>query len=326
MCTACDLPWLAALPEDLSTLEQNAASVRRGGRVAEQDGIAEDSGLAPNDAPTSHDQAAVDDRPAGAVTLTVASMNLHCGFSPSGEPFDVGGVVSRLGASVIGLQETWTTASAADASLSEAACVMDATVLHAPLCTFPDLAILGLPPGSGPGQFGMAVLSALPVADYEVVDLGAAPGDSIPRLAQVVWLPLGSGVVLRLVNTHLTYRPFSPVQLWRLRRLLGGHDGPTVITGDLNMPRPVASLTAGYAPAVRGRTWPAERPLLQLDHILASHHLDCLDGTVLRHVGSDHLPVRARLRIRPPATPPAGDPPVRDSAHRGSARRGSPQV
>ncbi len=265
--------------------------------MARQDGAADEAGSAANDAPAARELAGPADPPTQAGALTVASMNLHCGVSRTGESYDVEGAVCGLGAAVIGLQETWTPESASDGALAAAASVLGASLLQTPLCTFRDLAFVGLP-GSGPGQFGLAVLSTLPVAGHELVTLGVAPGDTVLRMAQVVWLTLDNGALLRFVNTHLTNRPFSPVQLWRLRRLLEGYDEPTVVTGDLNMPRPVARLIAGYTPAVEGRTWPAEQPLLQLDHILVSRHVDRLDGAVLRPGGSDHLPVRARLRVR----------------------------
>jgi endonuclease/exonuclease/phosphatase family metal-dependent hydrolase len=271
--------------------------------VATQDGAAEDASPAGNDAAAARELVAADDLPSQAGTFTVASMNLHCGVSRAGEPFDLGEVVCGLGTSVIGLQETWTAESApGDGALAAAAGVLGARLLQTPLCTFRNLAFAGAPL-SGPGEFGLAVLSTLPVAGHELVTLGIAPGDTILRVAQIVWVRLGNASLLRFVNTHLTNRPFSPVQLWRLRRLLGGHDGPTVVTGDLNMPRPAARLIAGYTPAVEGRTWPAERPLLQLDHILASRHLDRLGGAVLGPAGSDHLAVRARLRVRAAARP-----------------------
>jgi endonuclease/exonuclease/phosphatase family metal-dependent hydrolase len=240
---------------------------------------------------------------AGGGTLTVASMNVHCGFSSTGEPFDVASAVRSLGAAVIALQETWTAESAsgdpAADPLEAAARDLGASLLRAPLCAVADLARLGLPGGSGPGQLGIAVLSTIPVASYQVLSLGAGPGDSIPRIAQVACLTLAEQSVLRFVNTHLTYRPFSPVQLWQLRQALSGHAPPTIIAGDLNMPRPIASLTSGYAPAVAGRTWPADRPLLQLDHVLADNRVEPVTGTVLPHAGSDHLPVWAELKLRP---------------------------
>jgi endonuclease/exonuclease/phosphatase family metal-dependent hydrolase len=70
-----------------------------------------------------------------------------------------------------------------------------------------------------------------------------------------------------------------------------------VIAGDLNMPRAFTRAAAGYADAVRGRTYPAHRPLVQLDHLLAGRRLAGLDGEVLDPVGSDHLPVRAQFSV-----------------------------
>jgi endonuclease/exonuclease/phosphatase family metal-dependent hydrolase len=51
---------------------------------------------------------------------------------------------------------------------------------------------------------------------------------------------------------------------------------------------------------VRGRTWPASRPHSQIDHILlrTNDGIEVVDHQVLPEVGSDHRPVRARLRVR----------------------------
>jgi endonuclease/exonuclease/phosphatase family metal-dependent hydrolase len=72
-----------------------------------------------------------------------------------------------------------------------------------------------------------------------------------------------------------------------------------VITGDLNMPLPLTGLAAGYAPAVIGRTYSASRPTVQLDHVLADRRVIRCGGEVLAPAGSDHLPIRARLRLAP---------------------------
>jgi len=106
------------------------------------------------------------------------------------------------------------------------------------------------------------------------------------------------GGSLRVANTHLTHLFASPVQLLRLVRRLTPAGVPTVITGDLNMPLPLTGLAAGYAPAVIGRTYSAARPVVQLDHILADRRVIRCGGDVLAPAGSDHLPVRARLRLR----------------------------
>ncbi len=71
----------------------------------------------------------------------------------------------------------------------------------------------------------------------------------------------------------------------------------TIVAGDLNMPGLLARLVPGYAPAVRGRSYPAGRPRIQLDHILAARGSGQAEGRVLPPAGSDHRPVRARLRI-----------------------------
>jgi len=109
------------------------------------------------------------------------------------------------------------------------------------------------------------------------------------------------GGSLRVANTHLTHLIASPVQLVRLVRYLAAADVPTVITGDLNMPLPLTGVAAGYAPAVIGRTYSAARPVVQLDHILADRRVIRCGGEVLPPAGSDHLPVRARVRLRPSA-------------------------
>jgi len=71
-----------------------------------------------------------------------------------------------------------------------------------------------------------------------------------------------------------------------------------VIAGDLNMPGP-ATWTAGhgYRRVVRGPTFPAHRPLIQIDHLLAGPGVRAEAAEVLPGVGSDHLPVRAQLLL-----------------------------
>jgi len=161
-----------------------------------------------------------------------------------------------------------------------------------------DLGSVGIVDERGRGRWGLVTLTSAPVLGFEVADLGRIPGDLAPRAAQLVTLALPGRGALRIVNTHLTYRLLSPVQLVRLVLRLAADDIPTVIAGDLNMPLPVTGLAAGYAPAVSGRTYPAHRPLLQLDHILASRGVARCGGEVLPPAGSDHLPVRARLGLR----------------------------
>jgi len=239
----------------------------------------------------------------------VASLNLHCGFGFYGQPFDVAAALCQLEADVICVQESWLHVdgagdAVADDPLAEAANKLGAEVFRVVMAKWPCLGLAGIPPSSNPGELAIAVFSSLPVSKYEVIELGIAPADDVPRFAQVVTVDLASGTSVRVVNTHLTHRLTSPLQLRVLRQRLQS-DGlptgciPTIIAGDFNMPRPVADMSINYDATVRGRTWPASRPLVQLDHIVVDQRIKVVESQVLPSVGSDHLPVRARLRILP---------------------------
>jgi endonuclease/exonuclease/phosphatase family metal-dependent hydrolase len=156
--------------------------------------------------------------------------------------------------------------------------------------------VLGISADGGRGDLCISVLTRLPVAGYDVVPLGNGPGDSIPRYAQVLQLSVPGGA-LRLVNTHLSISVASPLQLRRLWRQLRTDPVPTVIAGDFNMPALVARRYAGLTSLVRGRTFPANQPVVQLDHILVSRGIDARGGAVLPPAGSDHRPVRAWFRL-----------------------------
>jgi endonuclease/exonuclease/phosphatase family metal-dependent hydrolase len=239
----------------------------------------------------------MDRRPAiiGSDDVTIASLNMHGGVSRRGEPFDVEAACHHLKADVIALQETWRPVGQPD-PLDAAARAFGAQVKHAGLAVRTDLASLRVGPGTALGTWGLAVLTTLPVTGYEVVGLGKAPCDRIHRAAQVVTVTTPGGTALRVVNVHLTHRFTSPVQLRRLIRHLAGA-GPVVIVGDLNMPRAATWAAAGHSRAVRGRTYPAHRPLVQLDHVLTGPGVTGVAGEVAQGVGSDHLPIMVQISV-----------------------------
>jgi endonuclease/exonuclease/phosphatase family metal-dependent hydrolase len=234
---------------------------------------------------------------AGRDVVAVASMNLHGGIDTRGRPYDVTAAVRGLDAPVIALQETWSPAGQTDDAVAHAARDLGAQAFRASFISGTTLRAIGIPAESGRGDMGIALLTTLPVTDYEIFDLGRAPGDVARRRAQVLTLELPDGRAFRVAGTHLTYRGMSPLQLALLIRQLSRKKLPTLIAGDLNMPGQIARLTPGFVPAVRGRTWPAELPLMQLDHLLAGHGVRPVHGTVLPPAGSDHLPVRGLVRI-----------------------------
>ena len=284
------------------------------------------------------------------MSVSVATLNLHCGLDSRGVAYSVDAAVGALAADVVLVQENWRPAGAD--SLARRAALAGGyehlaeldIVRHTPLR---DLKII---PGEVPdesGAWGLAVLSRFPVRAYRTVALGTAPGDVAgARAAQVLEVTDANGTPLRVVNVHLTHRlAHGPAQLRRLLRALrdtaeqedaagrgepgagavgrgaaeGGARGedamrrggegagrgdarqgselPTVIGGDFNMCRPVVYLSRGYRPLVRGRTWPAHRPVAQLDHLLAGPGVTLAAQEVGRPVGSDHLPVRAQLAL-----------------------------
>src|ERR1700722_3935857 len=158
---------------------------------------------------------------AQASPVTLASLNLHGGLTSHGEPFDVAGACHRLKADVITLQEAWRPEAEPDVVTSVAA-ALGAEVRHRGLARATSRARLGLGTDRGAGTWGLAVLSMLPVTGYQEVELGRAPGDQIGRAAQVLTLATPGGAALRVVNTHLTHRYSSPVQLALLVRRLAG--------------------------------------------------------------------------------------------------------
>jgi endonuclease/exonuclease/phosphatase family metal-dependent hydrolase len=246
-------------------------------------------------------------------TVTVASLNLHCGFGRQDEPFDVAAAICQLDAAVICLQEVWRPVRAAPGGagragrpcpdpVADAAAALGGSVRRAHMCGRRSVASLGIRAVSGPGELGIAVLTTLPVAAERVIPLGCAPADHVPRVAQAVDLQLAGGGILRVVNTHLTHALSSPLQLRRLLAWLRQDTArraaaPAVIVGDLNMPRLLAGQVPGYAAAVRGATYPSDRPRIQLDHMLAARGISYAAGMILPDAGSDHLPVRARLHL-----------------------------
>src|SRR6185437_6672294 len=52
----------------------------------------------------------------GDATVTIGSLNLHCGLTARGRPFDVAAAIARLPADIIALQETWHPHPAPDSS------------------------------------------------------------------------------------------------------------------------------------------------------------------------------------------------------------------
>jgi len=157
------------------------------------------------------------------------------------------------------------------------------------------------PDPAGEGTFGLSVLTHLPARELGRPAVGPTRGDPVPE-RRVLHLEVDvDGRPVDFVAVHLTSRlPHGPpLQLRRLARLLPSGARPAIVAGDCNFwGPPTSALLPGWRRVVRGRTWPADRPHSQIDHILVRGGIEVVDSAVLPPVGSDHRAVRARLRIR----------------------------
>lgn len=156
-------------------------------------------------------------------------------------------------------------------------------------------------------QFGIAVLSKLPLTEPRTVELaGGSP-------AIIAGLPLGKAGCL-FVAAH----PLAPVSAdWSARRnaqlaaigeLAGEERRPVIVAGDLNTtpwgfgfrqlvaPRGLRDSAIGHGVQ---STWHARHwaPRIPIDHVVVSPEISVVSRTIGPDVGSDHLPVEATLVV-----------------------------
>jgi endonuclease/exonuclease/phosphatase family metal-dependent hydrolase len=133
-------------------------------------------------------------------------------------------------------------------------------------------------------QFGVALISRLPVARWHLLRLRPAPGRFpllVPgRPARMLWLndePRAviaaelEGPRVTIACTHLSFVPFVNLrQLLTVRRWLSTLPGPQLLLGDLNLPAAAVRRITRWTPLVSAPTFPSPWPRLQLDHVLAA--------------------------------------------------------
>ena len=276
------------------------------------------------------------DGPDPSLTFSVATFNAHAGVDGWGRPYDVVAACRLIDADVLVLEENW----ALDDGPSLAARVADVLgyeVRELALAAgrlarpHPDADRRWMRPfdwrgkshaifldselpfsekvvrsrrfsEAERGRWGIAVLSRLPVARTDVLDLGRLARDRAHRAALAV--AVGASAEVTVVGTHMSHITYgAPAQFLRLGRAIRGTVGPrpAVLAGDMNLwGPPVSLLLPGWRRALRAKTWPAWRPHSQVDHVLVHGRLFVLGGTVLGTVGSDHLPLRVTLAIEGP--------------------------
>lgn len=239
-------------------------------------------------------------------SVTIGSYNVHWGRRQRAprrwEPFDVVEACRRIDTDVLALQEVWRP----DGARSIAEEVADALgyavheVWTARAIVEPRCQIVGGPGDTaGRGDWGQALLTRVPRGPVTDSRLSGFLADPTARTVLRTEVEL-DGSSLTVCASHFPHlEHVSPLLRWRLRGVLPDLHRPAVLVGDFNMWRWLTRfIVPGWSDTVRGSTWPAHRPVFQIDHVLATSGVVAADAEVVRAGESDHLPIRARLSLR----------------------------
>jgi endonuclease/exonuclease/phosphatase family metal-dependent hydrolase len=231
------------------------------------------------------------------VHLTFASYNIHkaVGLDRRRDPARILAVLHEIDADVIALQE-------ADRRFGRRESVL-------PLQLLDDLGhykVVAL--NRRPDSIGWHGNALLVRREFKLREAGIVPLPTLePRGAVWADLEIG-GAPVRIVGMHLDLSGLRRRQ--QLRAILAhvatcGEHCPTVLMGDLNeWAIHGGSLREFHAPwklLAPGRSFPSRRPVAQLDRIVVSEdwtvHRTGVHHSALAAIGSDHLPVYARLEL-----------------------------
>lgn len=152
------------------------------------------------------------------------------------------------------------------------------------------------------GAYGLALLSRFPILRMRVHPL---PSRLEPRIALHCMVELPDGRPWEVVVTHLGLHPQERWEQMREILRLFWRRERTLLLGDFNegsTERPFDLLRAHWVDCVQeagGRlfTYPAEKPVIGIDHILRTRDLPPAQAAwSIDTQASDHLPVAVELR------------------------------
>lgn len=230
----------------------------------------------------------------------MASFNARWGLDLENRPYGIADVVERFDTDLVAVQEVFEPNDEPH-PLAEVAerggyRIMGTSLAGSYLDPRPEIT---RDRATATGEWGIVLLSRLPVIEVRTLDLGRLVDrwDVADRLALTATVAV-DGHRLVIAAVHLSFAlPNAVAQLRTLADRIPRRVR-SVVVGDCNLWGPMAAaVLGGRRRAVRGRTWPAQRPHSQLDHILLSDGLSALEGSVLEPVGSDHLPIRATIAL-----------------------------
>lgn len=231
--------------------------------------------------------------------LIIGSYNVHkaVGTDRRRDPHRTIAVIRELGADLVALQEV-------DRRFGDRRGILDLAELERTTGLVP-VPLTSRKGALAHGWHGNLLLfRGAEIEDARVIDL---PGLE-PRGAIVADLRFGN-LPIRVIAAHLGLLKTSRLQ--QARRLADeiSPDRPTLMMGDLNEWRQgpgcsLMPLKTGLDAVTRAATvasFPAGRPMLPLDRIIGCTRAEVLDlsphVSPLARLASDHLPIRARLRV-----------------------------
>ncbi|MCJ8140752.1 endonuclease/exonuclease/phosphatase family protein [Falsirhodobacter halotolerans] len=227
--------------------------------------------------------------------VTVASYNIHkgIGIDRRRDLARIAKVIGELDADIVALQE-------ADARFGDRRGLLDLEAMRRDL-GLRRVEVEGHPLAHGWHGNVMLVKDGVEVADVHQIPL---PGLE-PRGAVVADLVV-HGVAMRAIATHMALLGHSRVKQVAtvLDRLAALTARPTVLMGDMNEWRRSSHTLRGFFPHFpenrSAPSFPAPYPILPLDRVMLSKgEIVSFAAHVspLSRRASDHLPVRARLRL-----------------------------
>jgi len=248
---------------------------------------------------------------AAGCDVAVASWNVHKCVGSDGryDPARTVAVIAELGADLVALQEVDRRFGRRTARLDPAALEHATGLVPVPASDLPD----------GLGWHGNALLVRRGTRwRLRRLDLpGAEPRGAVVAELE---LPQGAGggaARLRVVAAHLglLQRCRARQAATILREVALGPTMPTLLLGDLNEWRPDGARSALrvlaplFGPVAAGLpSFPSRLPLLALDRILGCPHAPvralAVHDSPLARQASDHLPLKARVRIAAAASAP----------------------
>jgi endonuclease/exonuclease/phosphatase family metal-dependent hydrolase len=158
-----------------------------------------------------------------------------------------------------------------------------------------------------PREFGVALLSRLPIRSFENLPLtrlstqDAAPVPAPAPGLLAADVAAGGGTV-RVFNTHLDYRADPAVRRRQVAEMVvavGDVSRPVLVFGDMNaepaapeLAPLLATLRDAWPPSAGpGLTYPADAPAKRIDYVLVSPHFRVVSASVVETHASDHRPV-----------------------------------